>query len=278
MDISGLIQTYDPRSASSAPLNRGLMTPQYNTQNHYDPASSSHLAAPQQNVQQSVQHEFNYNHYPGGQINVLVPAPTFANYIQQRPLPRPMQPQNEVNRGLPYTRNDRQGFVEEIPIQSPPIKNEPLWNTTESSPAFVASKINSKTITSTTPTDGSSEITFKTEVDNLMKAIQAKSQNNQPQKSSTMNQSTPVVGASRTPPYVPSCSQAEVQAFGQRNDFKLTHEDLQDGNRRSKDDKKKYHCTIENCTKSFHQKTHLDIHERAHTGHKPYVSAQRYET
>ncbi|PMD55358.1 uncharacterized protein K444DRAFT_538372 [Hyaloscypha bicolor E] len=33
-------------------------------------------------------------------------------------------------------------------------------------------------------------------------------------------------------------------------------------------DKKRHQCRT--CPKSFHQKTHLDIHERAHTGVKPY--------
>lgn len=35
--------------------------------------------------------------------------------------------------------------------------------------------------------------------------------------------------------------------------------------------KKKYQCDIASCAKSFFQKTHLDIHMRAHTGHKPFV-------
>lgn len=38
-----------------------------------------------------------------------------------------------------------------------------------------------------------------------------------------------------------------------------------------KDDKKRYSCNLPNCGKSFYQKTHLEIHIRAHTGVKPYV-------
>ncbi|TKX25482.1 zinc-finger double domain-containing protein 1 [Elsinoe australis] len=34
--------------------------------------------------------------------------------------------------------------------------------------------------------------------------------------------------------------------------------------------KKKYHCSSGGCTKSFMQKTHLDIHLRSHTGIKPF--------
>lgn len=36
--------------------------------------------------------------------------------------------------------------------------------------------------------------------------------------------------------------------------------------------KKKYSCNMPNCNKTFYQKTHLEIHIRAHTGAKPFVS------
>ncbi|CAI6333451.1 unnamed protein product [Periconia digitata] len=35
--------------------------------------------------------------------------------------------------------------------------------------------------------------------------------------------------------------------------------------------RKRYHCTKPDCSKSFLQKTHLDIHIRAHTGAKPFT-------
>ena len=35
--------------------------------------------------------------------------------------------------------------------------------------------------------------------------------------------------------------------------------------------KRRYPCRTSSCTKVFTQKTHLEIHMRAHTGHKPYV-------
>lgn len=36
--------------------------------------------------------------------------------------------------------------------------------------------------------------------------------------------------------------------------------------------RKKYQCSIPSCAKFFFQKTHLEIHMRAHTGQKPFVS------
>lgn len=35
--------------------------------------------------------------------------------------------------------------------------------------------------------------------------------------------------------------------------------------------KKRYQCAMPGCDKAFHQKTHLDIHTRAHTGVKPFL-------
>ena len=39
--------------------------------------------------------------------------------------------------------------------------------------------------------------------------------------------------------------------------------------------KRRYPCRIPSCAKVFTQKTHLEIHMRAHTGHKPYVRSSR---
>jgi len=276
MDISGLVQSYDSRVASSAPLTRTIMAPQYFPQQTYSAATSNNLMAPQQHVQHN---PFSYNPYNGGNINVLVPAPAFANYMQQRPPPRLVQTEPNEQRGLPYARTNTQGFVEEIHNQhtpSPTIKAEPQWNPPSNPSPFVAGNRSSKTITSTAPTNGSSEATFATEVDTLMRAIQAKSQSKEPQQSSSIDKSRPVVGASHIPPYVQSPSSGGAQALGQNSKSKLTHEDLQDDSRRSKDKKKQFICTIGNCFKTFQQKTHLDIHERSHTGDKPYVSIPNF--
>ncbi|KAH8758810.1 hypothetical protein BGZ57DRAFT_771046 [Hyaloscypha finlandica] len=127
------------------------------------------------------------------------------------------------------SRNTRQDFVEELPSASRAIKPEPQWNGPGNSPST-----NTEFISTTSLVNTSNEVNFGTEVDTLMKTIQAKPESTTPQATSFVDQSRPVVSVSRTPPY------------------------------------KRYRCTIGTCTKSFGQKTHLDIHERAHTGVKPY--------
>jgi hypothetical protein len=98
------------------------------------------------------------------------------------------------------------------------------------------------TISSTTSSD---DVNFGTDVDTLMKAIQSKI----PPESPAAPQSSPV-----KPPSTHPSRAAES-----------THEEAND------DPKKRYECHIGDCRKAFFQKTHLEIHIRAHTGVKPYV-------
>ncbi|KAF8859620.1 hypothetical protein BDZ45DRAFT_704235 [Acephala macrosclerotiorum] len=166
---------------------------------------------------------------------------------------------------MAFARTTRQGFVEEHHSQSPPIKTEPLWSVPNNSPTFVPT--NSKTVTPNAPGSATSEVNFGTEVDTLMKAIQAKSKITQPQTPSPVDQSRPVVGVSHTPPYRQPVSQGGGY---EESKFKLTQGTLQEDTNSQKGGKKRYRCAIENCRKGFYQKTHLDIHERSHTGVKPY--------
>jgi hypothetical protein len=260
MDISGLVQSYDSRAASSGALTRAIIAPHYIPVHAFSGAPSNNMVVAHPQMQQN--NQFSFAPYTGAGQNGIIPA--FANnYIQQRPLPRLSQPDTS------YARNTRQGFIEEHNSQSPPIKSEPHWNGPVNSPSFPST--NTKPGNTTTLLTGSNEVNFGTEVDTLMKAIQAKIQTPTPQKPSSAEQIRPVVGVSRTPPYVQASSQARVYGSGDPSQLKLTQKDVQE-EASPKGGKKRYQCTIENCTKSFYQKTHLDIHERAHTGVKPYVS------
>ena len=90
-------------------------------------------------------------------------------------------------------------------------------------------------------------VSFSTDVDCLMKAIQSKQKQSRP--------SSPKAGPPAT---------AHVQHKVDPSQVQLTSE----GRNKAR---KRYHCSIPGCNKSFYQKTHLEIHTRAHTGVKPFV-------
>jgi hypothetical protein len=78
---------------------------------------------------------------------------------------------------------------------------------------------------------------FSTDIDTLMRAIQSKQHPKQEQK------------------HIPTCSPpSPISASAQKPKSR-----------------KRYQCAIPGCDKAFHQKTHLDIHTRAHTGVKPFL-------
>ena len=103
-----------------------------------------------------------------------------------------------------------------------------------------------------------SEPTFGTDVDTLMRAIQTKAQIRARKDSSSREDTFPcrrqksnAVGAMQIAPY--SRTASTVSGAKAR---------------------KTYQCSIATCAKLFYQKTHLEIHTRAHTGYKPFVSAK----
>lgn len=101
------------------------------------------------------------------------------------------------------------------------------------------------------------DLAFSTNVDVLMKAIQAKHAASSTQQSLPPLQQHLAPAAHYTMSYATSPPSYYHPSEGQLS-------------RSGK--KRKYICDISNCGKSFAQKTHLDIHKRAHTGDKPFVS------
>lgn len=103
------------------------------------------------------------------------------------------------------------------------------------------------------------ETDFSTEVDVLMKAIQSKA--NSSPGPSTVQQTLPPLQQQLAPTSYPDYAISPPR-------FLMTNE----GQLSRSGKKRKYTCTLPDCGKSFAQKTHLDIHTRAHTGNKPFVS------
>ncbi|KAH8431229.1 DNA-binding transcription factor [Aspergillus melleus] len=108
---------------------------------------------------------------------------------------------------------------------------------------------------------GATDIEFSTEVDVLMKAIQAKN-------------GAPLPNVQSLPP-LQQLTHGGINGLPQpyavpqpTNPRCLTRVD-EPTPRSGK--KRKYICTLPDCGKSFAQKTHLDIHTRAHTGDKPFI-------
>ncbi len=171
----------------------------YQPSNFYPscPSAQSKPLAPSVAYSQMQQNNpFSYGAYAG----FWSTNQAFANYhTQPRSSPYLTQSHNYGRQGM-YDNNGEY-FVEEH--QSQLIKSERRWSGPANLPFDSAN-------TSKVPisTHSGNETNFGTEVDTLMKAIQAKTQTTTPQKPSSAEQSRPMVGASRTPPSVKASSQA----------------------------------------------------------------------
>ncbi|KAF3035958.1 hypothetical protein E8E12_006578 [Didymella heteroderae] len=146
----------------------------------------------------------------------------------------PMGYMTDVPQNVSYARS---GFIQQMsshqegrptfPTDSKSVTASPL----QSSPSFSGSSYGTELERSRSePTEGTG-INFATDVDTLMKAIQAKQ------------------------PESPQAPQVNKEG----------------GDKPSQKPRKRYQCNMPGCNKSFYQKTHLEIHVRAHTGAKPFV-------
>jgi hypothetical protein len=171
--------------------------------------------------------------------------------VQQQPINFSFQPAMQHPSTFPQTTHDltqTAPIITSIPRhsisslhRSPSVKSEPS-PIEPSRVSFNASPVQEpKTNASGEQTDSPGGIAFSTDVDCLMKAIQQKSQ------------TTPAPAAAAAPAIVaaPAPPPPEIKVVKAR---------------------KRYQCSMPNCNKSFYQKTHLEIHTRAHTGVKPFVS------
>ncbi|WEW61875.1 DNA-binding transcription factor [Emydomyces testavorans] len=172
-------------------------------------------------------------------------APAINSHNSRLPESTPVQPVSSV--GLA-----RNGLPRLIDTNASKVDSEPpsrLPNYPPKSEQQTDSKLRVKP-----------EIEFSTEIDTLMKTIQSKPKVAQPQLP-PLHQFTNGVPGWPHPGY-PGSLPGGQGLFTQQPERSLVTKQKA---------RRKYECTLPHCRKSFYQKTHLDIHMRAHTGDKPFV-------
>lgn len=150
------------------------------------------------------------------------------------PATLPTNPQSPINQDHVTPDSTAPGSYTSSPITLSPIDLDPL----------IAARLNnSKTLSYNETLDPADRIDFKTDVDELMKVIQWS-------RVKEDHQQLP------TPAPTPEHTATPPSTF-------LTQ---------SGKPKKRWICDGPNCGRAFTQKTHRDIHQRTHTGERPYVS------
>ncbi len=72
-------------------------------------------------------------------------------------------------------------------------------------------------------------------------------------------------------PSLSSCSSSDSMMSRSSSEAKTPEPEQHQYNHHCRRARKIHRCNVASCTKTFHQKTHLEIHIRAHSGYKPFV-------
>ncbi|OTB05882.1 hypothetical protein M426DRAFT_10325 [Hypoxylon sp. CI-4A] len=239
---------YHPNPTPSTAVHRP-MPPQFMVENAYTMAPMTSPHTPQYPSN---------NHFIFGSYTPPSPpmATSFKQYQEECPPPRTVTTDPEgvsvgYQRGPYQTHSGDQG--EQHSIKSEPIKYEPQANSRRSSTSTVP-PVTAKTIARNISQDKDNEVTFHTEVDTLMKAIQSKVK--------VEDTSDSGEAAYPSPPQL-----EEEDKFNlRRKSCSPEGTDAASG----KDRQKRYVCDVEGCGKRCSQKTQLETHKRAHTGERPF--------
>ncbi|QUC18491.1 uncharacterized protein UV8b_02732 [Ustilaginoidea virens] len=225
------------------------MAPQYVVAPVYNAAPMTTGAA--QHYQHQHQHQQPqppiYAAYSAYQSPPPSTGSSFKSDFQDRPHAVPLNADVEVNGAVSARRGSIQRSNARLRSPARSESNVSVSPSTHSNPTA-----NSKTITYNETINPADRIDFGTDVDELMKAIQAKAEASE--------------GAHRhilTPAHTP---RGDCGADAQSPAGSCRAPPAQELK-----PKKKWVCDGPSCNKRFVQKTHLDIHRRTHTGLKPYI-------
>jgi uncharacterized Zn-finger protein len=218
---------------------------------------------------------FNSNsYYPSvtnGQYQNMVQAGAFNAGYAHHQSPQALHSQGLIAPRHPIVREARnaipRAYAPAIKVENgsvPPTPN-----------AFYPSQGSSHSVKAMSPSSPGSDLNFATDVDTLMKTIQLKQTNATGNRKPVTQQPLPDINQMRSAQYSNPFGAGYLNALPQiapnpRAEFEAEEQQKPkaSGSQRSK---KRYECEFEGCNKSFFQKTHLEIHTRAHTGDKPFL-------
>ncbi|KAH7074421.1 zinc finger protein-like protein OZF [Paraphoma chrysanthemicola] len=225
MHFSGMMQSYNTQRSANATSMRSyppttthmeLSMPMFSpnvvaTSVPYQSSGGFAYNDPYSIQQNSIQHNNISPNYSMHYSSNLSPAVSFPPTTEPLPLAAVREARNAFGIDNHIVKSESAS-----PVQSNPVFSDTIYGT--------ECKRSSSEPTETT------NVNFATDVDTLMKAIQAK-QTTAPPKQEVRK------------PEEPKATQKA---------------------------RKRYQCHMPDCNKSFYQKTHLEIHIRAHTGAKPF--------
>ena len=188
--------------------------------------------------------------YASASLNYNFPqftAPSWDGFAGNGIQPISLAPSLTVTHSIPQFSDNRNALV--MSRERPSMKME------SDSPRQMAEMLQARP-PATTALRSIHDSSFITDVDTLVRTIQTKAK---------PNSRSPQESASQYPTQrtLTGCNGLDESTVG------MTWEDPNSVVSKSRI---KYQCDIASCAKTFFQKTHLDIHMRAHTGYKPFVS------
>ncbi|KAK3378026.1 hypothetical protein B0H63DRAFT_233495 [Podospora didyma] len=243
--MNASMASYESRQGTTAPLERSIMAPHFFTSTSFSAAPLATIPAPELEQQAGT-----YGAYASYNSSPTLGSPFRQQQFMERPELSVLASEAVSGRGFRYPRDSRSS-LDETP--SPSVKVESETSTVK--PSISNPPTPSRTFTPNSLVNGGNQVMFNTPLDALMKTIQAKAEVGSTVDTSENGQD-------------PIKTQVKIE---QRPPTFPTERDLGMQLRDERLNPKRFSCNIPGCFKRFHQKTHLDIHRRAHTGERPYV-------